>query len=114
MKKFQITFVMLVALTLGIWACSSDDNGGGGGGGDNCTSSSCSCESLCTSSGFESGEESIFGGGEVVECLCEGTEGELEQSSCETYCDQFDVSAENSLLSSENNTNDKCVCDGTS
>ncbi|MCC7459961.1 MAG: hypothetical protein IT286_01540 [Proteobacteria bacterium] len=113
MKKFQITFVMLVALTLGIWACSGDDKGGGGGK-DNCSASSCSCESLCTDAGFDSGEESIFADGDVVECLCEGTEGGVTKSSCETYCDQFDVTAENSFLTTENNPDDKCVCDGTS
>jgi hypothetical protein len=114
MKQVKLTFVLLVGLTLGIWACSSDNNGGGGGGaGDSCTSSSCTCETLCTDASYDSGTETDFGGG-LVECQCEGSGDELEKSSCETYCDQFDVSPADSLLSSETNPNDKCVCDGTS
>lgn len=52
--------------------------------------------------------------GEVIECLCAGSGTGIEQASCTDYCAEFDIAAEDALLSTENSANDKCVCDGTS
>lgn len=103
MKKFFL--IGVIGVVIGLTYCSDSSTGGGGG----CISGSCTCSVLCTDSGFTSGDEMDFGSG-VVECLCEGSGDSIAKSKCETYCDQFGVSPENSLLNSEN---DKCVCDGT-
>ncbi len=107
----KLTSLVLALLFAGFLACSDSKKAGTAGGGT-CTTSSCSCDSLCKDANFTDGDEMDFGGG-LVECQCSGSGDGLEKSSCETYCDQFDVSAENSLLSSENSADDKCVCDGT-
>lgn len=54
-----------------------------------------------------------FGNG-VVECLCEGTGGEVAKTACESYCSKFGVGAADSFITAERNAKpDKCVCDGT-
>lgn len=69
------------------------------------------CDALCTGAGFDSGEE--FDYSPVIECLCSGAGAGLAQEDCTTYCAGFGIGAEDSLLSTEAVTNDKCVCDGT-
>ena len=86
------------------FSCSSDDDKGGSG--------AATCDALCKDADFTSGTETDFGGG-LVECQCAGSGSGIEQSSCTAYCAQFDVGASDSLLSTETNPNDKCVCDGT-
>lgn len=102
MKKFSGLILIVCALTL--WQCSGsgsafDETAGG------------SCDTLCTDAGFDSGTQEDFG--EVIECTCTGTGDGIEQTSCAEYCADFEVSEENSLLSTEVVDNDKCVCDGT-
>ncbi|QQR91338.1 MAG: hypothetical protein IPJ88_06330 [Myxococcales bacterium] len=71
------------------------------------------CSGLCTTAGFDSGDEMDFGGG-LVECYCSGAGTGIAKTACETYCATFDVSAEHALLSTDTVPDDKCVCDGTS
>jgi hypothetical protein len=71
------------------------------------------CAGLCTDAGYSNGNEVTYGG-ELVECTCEGAGAGLAQDACTAYCADFGVDADHSYLSSENGTNDKCVCDGTS
>jgi hypothetical protein len=128
MRKFQfsISFLCLFALALATSACDDDSGGGspkadasvddasaddatvtddaGGGGGDG-------CDGLCTGAGFASGEEFDFD--PVFECMCDGDGDGIEQADCNAYCAGFGVDADNSYLSTETTTNDKCVCDGT-
>ncbi len=113
MKKLHVMSILALLLTIGIWACSDDNNNGGGGGGAACTTADCTCDNLCKDANFTSGDETDFGGG-LVECLCAGSGDGLKKSSCETYCDQFGVSEDDSLLGMDNTANDKCACDGTS
>lgn len=129
----RIAFTLAIAssVTMSLPACSSDEttsssssgggtgdgggggtgegggggDGGGGGGGDG-------CNGLCTSSKFASGKATDFGGG-VVECVCEGTGGNVAKAACEAYCAPLGVPAAKSFVSENKAPNDKCVCDGT-
>ena len=106
MKKMKMLVVVFLAVFVA--ACSSDSSSSGADE----TGGSASCTSLCTDAGFDDGTEEDFGGG-LVECTCSGSGDGIEQADCTTYCEEFDVSAEDSLLSTEETANDKCVCDGT-
>ena len=68
---------------------------------------------LCTGAGFDDGTATDFGSG-LIECVCAGSGQGIAKADCETYCADYDVTAEHALLSEQNSTNDKCVCDGTS
>lgn len=105
----HIKCLVLIAMLAFSAACSngnSNNGGGGGGEGDGCSM-------LCTDSGFSSGTETDFGGG-LIECQCEGSGVGILQEDCNAYCAEFGVPPEDSLLSTTNVANDKCVCDGTS
>lgn len=110
MKKLSCLVLILSTLTL--WQCNSSSTGATDTGDDDTGETTASCNSLCTDAGFESGTEEDFGGG-LIECTCSGEGDGITQESCNTYCADFDVTEENSYLSTENTDNDKCVCDGT-
>ncbi|MCW5831936.1 MAG: hypothetical protein KIS78_05730 [Labilithrix sp.] len=109
----------LVALS----ACSDDDDkptttssssgGSAEDGGSSSGASGGSCAALCTAAGYSGGTEMDFENG-VVECPCTGSGSGITKAACEGYCAEHGVGADKSFLSSENGTNDKCVCDGIS
>lgn len=98
---------MTLLLLLLACATSGSDTSDTAAAGDAST-----CAGLCTGAGFPGGEATDFGGG-LVECVCDAGSGAIEQADCATYCDQFGVAAEDSILSTSATPDDKCVCDGT-
>lgn len=102
-----MTVLPVVALfaSLTLAACGdkdSDDSGPTGAAG---------CAGLCTDASYSGGTEEDYG--DVIECVCEGSGDGLSQEACAAYCSDFGISAENSLLSTHLEPDDKCVCDGT-
>jgi hypothetical protein len=121
--RFQLYFTTITAV-LGCGDSGTGGAGGAGSGGEAAGGAAAGgeapaggsapaegCAGLCTQAGFDDGEEMDFG--EVIECLCSGTGGEIMQIDCETYCADFGIAPEDSFLSMTTVPNDKCVCDGT-
>ena len=104
MKKAILSILLVSSLTL--WQCSSSSDS------VDDTGDAEACNTLCTDSNFDSGDEIDFGGG-LIECTCAGEGDGIEQTACADYCADFDVSEENSILSTNETEHDKCVCDGT-